>query len=154
MVWKCVGSKINRLLDDRVEQLSALCVGRHKAQISLQQKIKSLLLGFTSFLHLGFSHRIEHQMLNAFFPSTSFFLRFSLEMRAKSSPLWFYCVFRAVQNTSACSGILLKKSLPGLGSFLWTLKCAHSYFWEPLHFFGWTDGESGFYWLATCSHLF
>lgn len=62
-----IGSKINRLLDDRIEQLSALCVGRHKAQISLQQKIKSLLLGFTSFLHLEFSHCIDHQMLSFFY---------------------------------------------------------------------------------------
>lgn len=75
-----IGIKINRLLDDCIEQLSALCVGRHKAQISLQQKIKSILLGFT--LHLGFSHHIDHQMLSFFYQ-----LRFSLETTAESSLL-------------------------------------------------------------------
>lgn len=77
-----IGSKINRLLDDCIEQLSALCVGRHKAQISLQQKKKSILLGFTGFLHLGFSHRIDHQMLSFFYQ-----LRFSLETTVESSLL-------------------------------------------------------------------
>lgn len=144
MVWKCVGSKINRLLDDHVEQLSALCVGRHKAQISLQQKIKSLLLGFTSVLHLGFSHRIEHQMLNAFFFFYQLLTSFLSWNESKKLSVLVLLYFRAVQNTSACSGILLKKYLPGLGSFLWTLKCAHFYFWEPLHFLDEQTGKAAF----------
>ncbi len=122
-----IGIKINRLLDDCIEQWSALCVGRHKAQISLQQKIKSLLLGF----HTAFGVFTPHWS-----PNVTFLLPASILSWNDSRKLFTLVLlcFRSVQSGTACNSILLKKYLPGTGSFLWALKHAHSYFTEPLRF--------------------
>lgn len=120
-----IGSKINRLLDDCIEQLSALCVGRHKAQISLQQKIKK---PFTEFHRLSaFGVFTPHWSPNVKFLLPASIL--SWNDSRKLSTLVLLC-FRAVQSGTACNGILLKKYLPETGSF----KHAHSYFRKPLCF--------------------
>lgn len=147
-----IGSKINRLLDDRTEQLSALCVGRHKAQITLQQKNKKPFTAFHKLSAVGVFTPHWTPNGKCLFSFTSFFLRFSLETTAESSPLWFHCVLELFR--AHLHAVLLKKYLPGLGSFLRALKWAHSYFREPLRFLEEQTGKSGFYWLATCSHLF